>query len=592
VKKLQLTSLFVAGCVLAGASRISGQSQLLDALPADTVGVLAVDDIDHLKEVLSESRMGQLWADVALDDVRAEVDLLMDEVDGKAVELTGSSPFELLSLLHGPMCFAVLALEPRGSEVDAAVVWMLDAGEEIDTFSEEVDRFVDWLVDAKGMVFKTETYGDTDAAVMVDPEVPTAEARYGFVDSVLVISIQNASLERDVFGEIVDGLVGEARSSFTEESPYRYSLAATSGVEVRCWLNAGELVRLSLDMRDQRGTEVTNDDMIEMGLTNLSSFAATVEITPERSLTKVSLGFSGLGWMQEAMLAGVDGQDPSLMQWVPESVSIAQALDLDLSAMFDAFLGVMMARDPEAARDMIADMSEMEAGIGFHPRDDLLDNLNGQIAMFTGGVPVNEGLPFSAPSAPAVNYTLMLGLSDGEAMSATLDGVVRSQGMHVARQLEEFEGYSMYSMPVLPGVMLCYAVLDDLLVLSLSPSMVKDVLRRKANPELPSLMTVKDVIERDESLPPERTALLVQSVADQMTGVLTSIAALPLALDQVGLWADEQGLPRGELFDFMDLAESLGAVDPAAIEKYYRGTFSLQSMSLSEEGILFVSTGP
>jgi hypothetical protein len=135
-------------------------------------------------------------------------------------------------------------------------------------------------------------------------------------------------------------------------------------------------------------------------------------------------------------------------------------------------------------------------------------------------------------------------------------------------------------------------VLDDLLVLSLSPSMVKDVLRRKANPELPSLMTVKGVIERNELLPPERTALVVQSVTEQMTGVLTSMSAFAPAFDEMGVWVDEQGLPEGNFFDFKGLVESLGAVDPAVIEKYYRGAFSLQSISLSEEGILFVSTGP
>ena len=590
MNKLQLTTLLLAGWLFAGTPEVVAQSRLLDALPAETLGVLAVDDVDHLKEVWSESRMGQLWADAAFGDVRAEAGLLMDEADGMAVQLTGSSPFELLNLLHGPMCFAVLALEVRDFEVDAAIVWMLDAGEEIDTFSEEVDRLVDWLVDAKGMIFKTETYGDTYAAVMVDPEAPTAEVRYGFVDSVLVISIQSASLDRDVFGEIVDGLNGEASSSFTEESPYRHSLAAVPGVEVRCWVDASELARLSLEtmpLGTQRDAYETGYEWV-----NLSSFASTIEITPERSLTKMSLGFSDLGWMQEALLAGVDGQDPSLMQWIPESASIAQALDFDLSALFDAFLGVMMARDPEATRDMIAGMSEMEADIGVHPRDDLLDNLNGQLALFVADVPANEGLPFGDPSAPAANYALMLGLSDGEAMSATLDGVVRSQGMHVARRLEEFEGYSMYSMPILPGMMLCYAVLDDLLVLSLSPSMVKDVLRRKANPALPSLMTVKDVIERNELLPPERTALVVQSVAEQMTGALRSMAAFVPVFDEMGVWVDEQGLPEGDFFDFKGLVESLGAVDPAVIEKYYRGAFSLQSISLSEEGLLFVSTGP
>jgi hypothetical protein len=328
-------------------------------------------------------------------------------------------------------------------------------------------------------------------------------------------------------------------------------------------------------------------DMEEMGFTRLGALAAGADIAASGITITAALDFLGSGWVQDVLLAGVGEQQPMLTRLMPDSAESTYAMDLDLGSMFDAFLGLTMEEDPEEARDIIAGMAEMEADIGFHLRDDLLDNMDGQLGFFISEVPVGEGLPMAAPTgAPPVNYALLMGLADGEAMSAMLDSLVRSQGLHAARQLQEFEGYSIYVVPFF-GMNACYAVLDDLVVLSLAPSMVKDVLRRKSNPELPSLESVEDVELRRALLPADLTMVSCQDAAAQMVGALVGLAAMPLVLESM-----EMELEMEDGFPFLGLLEALSAVDPEVIEKYYRDTYSLSSITVSEQGLLMVSSGP
>lgn len=591
MKSLPLSSiLLLVSLVCATPRDVVAQSALLEALPADTLAVLSVDDIDELKASFAKSPMGQLWQDAALAAVREEVDLLMGELDGSALEETGISPFELLGMVHGPACMAMVAYEPEadsaGGELTAAATWMFDTGEDLEAFSEGFDRFVDWFVEAEGIVLKTESYDDVDVAVLVSPGDESSETRYGFVGSVLVVTTESVALGRDLFGEIVDGLEGNAESGFAADSAFADSVAAAPGSSIRVWGDLGEFIRRTWEAADEDAREEMGVDMDDMGLTQLGAVAVGLGISERGMQSTAKLDFVGLGWLQEVLVAGVSGQDPMLMQWMPDSASMAYTMDLDLGEMFDAFLGITMQEDPEEARDIIAGMAEMEADIGFHLRDDLLDNMNGQIGVFLSEVPMGEGIPMAGPTDPAVNYCLMLGLADGEAMGALLDSVIRSQGLHAARQLEEFEGYTIYSVPFFPGMSACYAALDDLLVLSLSPSMVKDVLRRKGNPELPSMATVEGVTEREATLPTDRTMFSCQDAADQMAGVLASVAMFPMIFMEIDPDMDMEDLP------FLGLIEALGAVDPTVVETYYRDSYGLGSLTLSEQGVLLVSSTP
>ncbi len=576
-----------AALAIAGlaAAPVAAQSAALDALPADCAFVLTVDGVDALQESWSESTAGQLWHDAAMDEVRDAFAALIDEFSAEAAEITGVDPAELFAMVHGPAAVALVELrvpEGDGEPAGAAAV-ILDLGEDVDVFAEAFDRLVDWAVEEEGLVLKTESYGGVDLAVLLHPVDEDTELRYGFADTMLVFTTESVTLGRDVFGEIVDNLAGEGDGGLSDAPSFAGSLAARPGEDLRAWMDLGAFIVPFI----RRAAEADGalDEFETLGLGGLGELSMTFRYEEDGSSAEVVAGMRGDGQFQRMLGAAVAGQSPELLTLVPDSAGTTYALDIDAAGIFDTFLENLMEEDAATARDVIAGMAEMEAEIGFHPRDDLLENLDGQAAFFGMEVPVQENFGM-APMDPPQNFALLLGLSDGEAMSATLDEVVRSQGLHVARQREDFEGYTLYSVPFFPGLDAYYAVTDDLLVLSLSPSIAKDVLRRKGNGSLPSLASREEVAALMARLPRDRTMVVVEDAAAQMQGAFVAMGqVMPILLQDA---AELPDLPAAAF----DLLEALGRVDPAAVSDAYRDAVAISSLTLSEGGLHLVTLGP
>ena len=570
-------------CATGAAPRVHAQNAALDALPGNTLAVFSIDDVSTLRASYAESVLGQLYADAAFDDFHEELDLLLTQLADEALAATGVDPFELADMVTGSVSWAMLEMNSKVSEGQEAIAMCLlvDSGENVDDFAQGVDRLAEELVDARDMVLVVEDLNGVDVGVLINPEMDDVEMRYGFVESMLGVTFESTDLDRDYFAEIIDGLQGAAEDVLSEAAGFRRSVAAKSDASLRVWMDFGGFL-MGISEGLEAGGHLDLETAKDLGLFSLGGIGSYVSVGAGGMNAQLDVEFTGGGQVKDVLLAGVGDQSPELTKLIPADVSSSYSMDLDMASMFDAFLEVLMGEDPEMAREMITGMAEMESEVGFNPREDFMENLDGQMAFFATVVEPGEGMPF-AMTDPPVNFALLMGLNDGEAMAATLDGVVRSQGLHAVRQLEEFEGYNLYVVPVLPGTSAAYAVTDDLLVLSMAPSLVKDVLRRKANPELPSIASSKDVQARLARLPRERTLVIHEDAAKQLQGALASIAE---GLALMGSETDEEFAP------FMGLLESLAEVDPTVVDKYYRGAQTVSTVTLSARGIHMESDGP
>ncbi len=99
------------------------------------------------------------------------------------------------------------------------------------------------------------------------------------------------------------------------------------------------------------------------------------------------------------------------------------------------------------------------------------------------------------------NVAVFLGIQDAKAADTFLTELLRSMGWYAARLREEFQGFQVYHLPVM-GVNVHYVVLGECVLASASDTLLKDVLRRKSNPALESLLgsdLVKAAMERLDS---------------------------------------------------------------------------------------------
>ena len=86
-----------------------------------------------------------------------------------------------------------------------------------------------------------------------------------------------------------------------------------------------------------------------------------------------------------------------------------------------------------------------------------------------------------------VNYALIVGLADGEAVRTLVDTAVQNSAFRAGIKREEFQGFDVYKITLMMGIFINWTVTDDMAVVSASPSMVQDVLRRKAAGDLPTV---------------------------------------------------------------------------------------------------------
>ena len=588
-------SLVALALLVAPAAAAAQEIDVLDALPAETLAVLQVDGVDDFLEDYGETAFGRLWADAALAPARAAVDEGLAALGEAFEERTGVDVLELLGMVHGQATLAVLnGLELTDEQVAAgdtdvrgALALVLDAGEDVDDFADAVDALAELSAEEGGLVLKTEAFDELDVGVLVDPANETTELRYAFVDTLAVFVLREGDTGRDEFADLVEGLRGEGDEGLRSAAGFAGSLAADPAPGVRAYLDLGEAIRRGVALDEAAGIEdMSSEEAADLGLFSLGAASLHWTMGEEGMIQRAEVAFDGGGTIMDVLLAGVGSQSPRLEAYVPAEADACVSVEMHLVDMFDAFLGVLMEEDPDAAREMLAGIEEASEVSGMHPREDFLANLDGHMAYFSRAVDVSEAMPLAPPGTAPTNFAVLLGLSDGEAMRAALDGVVRQQGLHAARQRQEFEGYELYTVPVMPGFLsVTYAVLDDLFVISSAPSLVTDVLRRRANAELPSVARSEDVREAQAAMPATRTFVMYQDASQSMATVPEAFATVPQVVG-------EEDLPPEVVAFLLEFSEAMAQVDVSTVERYYGGSVAITAFTLDETGIRMDWRGP
>jgi len=606
------TALLSLACPLLGALLFppEGRAQgvapraaaVLEALPADALGVLVCDDVARLREDFAASATGRLWADAGLAPVRAEIEGLVEEAMQTALEETTLDLAALAEMVSGPAVLSLVHLGPppasagdSGIPVSVVLALVVDAGERVDEFSDAIDAFLEFAGKQPNTVLKSEKIGDLDVALLADEQNEGSGARFGFVDSYFVFTLQVQDLERDDYAVIAEALAGGDTEGLLSVPAFRGLPAAQAAADVRMYCDTGAILRRSMEIGQQLReaeegpgsvADFGAEEAESLGLFGLGPVSTTWDFGAAGSRSTFDLAFSSGGRVQDLLLAGVSAQAPRLEALVPADARSCVSLDVDFAGLFDAGIKWLMDEDPDEARELLASMDETAVEMGFHPREDLLGNMDGQLAFMDAKVPADEALSVETPGVEPSSPALLIGLSDGAAMRAALDSVVRANGMHAARERHEFEGFEYYTLPIFPGVALAYAVLDDLFVLAPSVSLVTDVLRRKASAELPSMGNRKDVQAALASLPGQRTGTQYSDQAAAMRAMQAALLGMEDAMQQMG------GVDLEELGPWSGLLEAVDSIDPSLFDKYFGGKLGVNTMTLDSTGLHGAGLGP
>jgi hypothetical protein len=496
-----------------------GRPNLEHFFPADVQAFVAIDDVDALITEWRASAWGKLFLDEKAAAARAAFDGVLEAVTKQSTEALG---FDAVAAAHevkgrlggafGGLFGGAASTAAGGESPDVVGTLVADVGEHGAEIVEKVAASLQKSAEqGKGIVKQaTAKTGDYSALVSKD-EGKESYLAVATVGETLAIGAADGPLsEHNRFTQLLESLAGEGGESLASQADFKQSLAARAG-GVKLMFDVGGAVRESFSDQEKAIAHYAEDKRMapfvdrmkaqidlqrELGLAELGRLTGRFLLDGRGARLETHLAWHD-GWLPKLAMAWFTPDDGALLKLVPADALQVLTLHLDLVAGMDKaseakkelkslpLLGIPIGTDdaPPPTPDGAAPGAEAP----FDARKDVIDHLDGRVALFTATVDESEALPGGLfDEKTPTNAALVLGVKNAEALRATIDKLLRMQGWHAIRKRSEFEGFEVFSLPLGP-MTLNYAIVADFLVLSPSATLLQDVLRRKSHVELPNL---------------------------------------------------------------------------------------------------------
>ena len=489
--------------------------------PQESMLFVGIDDLATLRAEWRASAWGRLFADEKAAPVRDAVAALLPSIAAQSKEEAGTDLVEAAELVSGRFGAALVGnLAEIETSEEFAGFFAADAGDHAAELRDRILPSFQRMVERGEAVLKSDTAGAVEY-VSIQPTREDDHSSISLAASgpTLAMGIASGSyVERDDFARFLGGLAGDAKDTLAQSPAFRSSLAAQPG-GVKFWLDTGAALRAAMAGKAEDDAESAMERAL--GLDQFGAFAGRFALDAREMRVDAHQAWGG-GWLPKLIDAWLAGGDLSLFKLVPSEVSFAIALHLDFAAGVDA--------TDKASKELGGPSpfggggdggGEAEAGApadeqAFDVRRDVLEHLDGRVALFVAPTDATEALPMLPGSEP-VNLALVLGVKNAEALTASIDKVLRSQGMHAARRRTEFEGFQVYTLPIMP-LSVSYAIAADFAVVSMSPTLLQDVLRRKGNEELESLASSANFRRQLDGMTQSNAVLIWSKTASQISG--------------------------------------------------------------------------
>jgi len=587
-----------AALVLAfAASSARAQKGFEHAMPADCLAFIGVADCNGFSDAWHASPMGLMIQDPEFEPMRAMIGGYVDQARAHVVEAFGVDPFAFPGMVEGSFGIGLLSVFPPGEDfgdverLPISLCLLADVGENRGACEELVEGLAAAVARKDPTAsLRVEEMGDVMVTAIVEEPLPEQaglgiELRHAFQGNVLVMSVAIGPRGEQDMQRVLAGLRGERKDKLASRADFATSSAAIDGPGAVAWVDAGRIVRELTGKAREDGEmpEEVHSLLDVLGLNDLSALSASTGWDDEGSYSTMQIGWTGEAWGQQLLSRLCRPEPFRTLEWVPADCRSAQGVQMDPAGLFDQSLRMLLQLHVLTPPEITKALSQIEQRIGFNPREDLLESLDGEIMLVTSAVDDAERLPGTI--GESVNVSLLVGLKDGPAFSALLEDVSRSIGLHVTRRIDEFAGERVFHLTVFPGISLHYAVTDDLFIASLSNEMVRDVLRLRADPGLPRLADDAAFRQAADRLAPGYGWLGYSDAAPALKNAIVTLRELPGMLSKE---FTHGGRPLPEPLQFLS---TLPLPDPAVVDKYVSGA-TVTVGRVGPDGLLIEAVGP
>ncbi len=599
----------VGGARAAAALAASSHQGFEHVLPARTCAFMGIADVDGMWHDASESSWGRLWKDPASDSMRTGMEQQWKALGAMLKEQLGVDPTELVDMVHGSFAVAVTSfpdpsLDTEHDEYGLGAALLADFGDDVDEARLIVEQIIDRAGEKERVARTTETVGDTEVTLLHtegQDEPESFSVRVAFHGSTLVCVLGALESKDDVMESVLGALDGDDDDVLADVPAFRNSVASQHGGS-SVWVDLSQVVTFSLASSLANARRWADDgELVEdadspidgvtmtgffdkLGLLSLGSFALHSTADARGMRMQAHVVMPGKGWVPGLLRTLLSPVATGHAASVAADSRSMTAWHVDFPGLFDEALSIAVESGMLPPDQIASTLAEMEQDLGFSVREDLLTLLDGQVTVVSDDVEASEAFPGS--EAAPMNVVAVIGLNDGKAFNGILEDLIRRRGLHAGRQRLEFQGQEIYSLP-LPPVTIQYCVLPDALVLSLSSTMLQDVLRHRASTDLPSLANSDSYKAALASLGMRPG---VMSYADAAKSAITGMQTVAGAVTPV-ISALQQDPGFAEMVSFLQALADMRMPPAAVVEKYIRGG-SISAVAADENGVTLESYQP
>ncbi|MFY9344845.1 MAG: hypothetical protein WAT39_20295 [Planctomycetota bacterium] len=428
-----------SAALIALASVAAAQGSILPYLPKDTIIAASIPDFSASVGEFAAMPLAKMWAEEEVQTFVADVKELVvkqfNEGLAKAKEMHASGAFpvdpeDILKLRVASAAFAVTKLHvgmtDMGPRPEIGFVVHLDFGSSAPTWGRLIRMGLGMMeAEAGNDMVKTESkVGDVDLLCYSPP----AEA--GIKMGLNVALVPNGVLVGTLASDVRSIVEAMAAKTPVLGATAQYQATAkhlsSDGVECEGFVRLDPLVDFGLSALrigaeegeleglDMAGVERAID---AMGLRNLGCHGGTTKYIDGKCVTQ---GFSSNSKEGGATVAA-KVIDTSFLKWVPKDAVSFGAGTLSVAPFYDTLVRGLQAYDAEMAKQVLAQLAEMEKQLGFNVRDDFFGAI--------GDHYITWSMPMGTISSPP-ELAFLLAVKDEAKLVNVLKNLTKlSQGM-------------------------------------------------------------------------------------------------------------------------------------------------------------------
>lgn len=434
----------------------SAQQSIVPYLPPNTVVAFSAPDLATTLREFGNMPMAKMWREEEVQKFVADLSDMVKAKIGEGIaqlrELHSQGQFpldpdELMNLRINGMTCAVTHLEviegERGPEPNLGLVVHLDFGASAPKWAPLIDQMVGKLQEEAGdkMQVSSAKVGNCEIVSMLPPE----RAKLGHM-GLHMAKVGNGLLLgtlHDEVAEVVHNLLDQ-QPALGKQPLYEASAKhlTVGGAECESFVRLDAMVEFGMQAFRQAAKhdadlqEVDMDGVERaikaMGLRDLGTWGLTSTYEDNKCIWRTAHQGHAL-----ASTSAVKNVDMSFLKWVPKDAVSFSASTLDVMSIYGMLVAGLNAYDEQLAKQVFAQVEQVEKQIGFNIRDELFGAFGDHM--------VTWAMPWSTVTSPPESAYLIKVTDEAKLVHVIKALTALSQG-HVELEESEKRGLKVYTL--------------------------------------------------------------------------------------------------------------------------------------------------